>query len=39
MPHDVPFVDEIPLGPTGKDDKKVILAEVKGYKLPFEINR
>ena len=39
MPDDVLFVDEIPLGPTGKIDKKAIRAGLTGYKLPFEVSR
>ena len=39
MPDDVLFVDEIPLGPTGKIDKKAIRAGLEGYKLPFEVTR
>lgn len=39
MPDDVLFVDEIPLGPTGKIDKKAIRAGLEGYKLPFEATR
>jgi fatty-acyl-CoA synthase len=39
MPDDVLFVDEIPLGPTGKIDKKAIRAGLHGYKLPFEVTR
>ena len=36
MPDDILFVDEIPLGPTGKIDKKAIRAGLDGYVLPFE---
>ncbi|KTE32230.1 MULTISPECIES: long-chain-fatty-acid--CoA ligase [unclassified Sphingopyxis] len=39
MPDDVLFVDDIPLGPTGKIDKKAIRAGLEGYKLPFEVSR
>jgi fatty-acyl-CoA synthase len=39
MPDDVLFVDEIPLGPTGKIDKKRIRAGLQGYALPFEVGR
>lgn len=39
MPDDVLFVDEIPLGPTGKIDKKAIRAGLDGYVLPFEAVR
>ena len=39
MPDDVLFVDEIPLGPTGKIDKKRIRASLEGYALPFEVAR
>ena len=35
MPDDVLFVDEVPLGPTGKIDKKAIRARLTGYILPF----
>ncbi|MDB5420409.1 MAG: AMP-dependent synthetase and ligase [Brevundimonas sp.] len=34
MPDDVVFVDDIPLGPTGKVDKKVIRERMKDYRLP-----
>jgi fatty-acyl-CoA synthase len=34
MPDDVVFVDEIPLGATGKIDKKVIRKQFEGYELP-----
>jgi fatty-acyl-CoA synthase len=34
MPDDVVFVDEIPLGATGKIDKKVIRQRFEGYLLP-----
>ncbi len=36
MPDDVLFVDEIPLGPTGKIDKKLIRQRLTGYALPFD---
>ena len=39
MPDDGLFVDEIPLGPTGKIDKKAIRAGLTGYTLPFEVTR
>lgn len=34
MPDDVVFVDDIPLGATGKIDKKVIRKQYEGYRLP-----
>lgn len=34
MPDDVAFVDEIPLGATGKIDKKLIRERMKDYVLP-----
>ncbi|THD64804.1 long-chain-fatty-acid--CoA ligase [Phenylobacterium sp.] len=34
MPDDVVFVDDIPLGATGKIDKKLIRERMKGYVLP-----
>src|SRR5205085_3555646 len=34
MPDDVVFVDDIPLGATGKIDKKLIRQRMKGYVLP-----
>lgn len=34
MPDDVTFVDDIPLGSTGKIDKKVIREQLKDYRLP-----
>ncbi|HEY0053406.1 MAG TPA: long-chain-fatty-acid--CoA ligase [Caulobacteraceae bacterium] len=34
MPDDVVQVDDIPLGPTGKIDKKVIRERFKDYRLP-----
>ena len=39
MPDDILFVDTIPLGPTGKIDKKAIRAGLEGYELPFEVTR
>jgi fatty-acyl-CoA synthase len=36
MPDDVMFVDEIPLGATGKIDKKLIRQRLTGYSLPFD---
>ncbi len=36
MPDDVVFVDEIPLGPTGKIDKKLLRQRLTGYALPFD---
>jgi fatty-acyl-CoA synthase len=36
MPDDVVFVDEIPLGSTGKIDKKLLRQRLTGYRLPFE---
>ncbi|MFC5798743.1 long-chain-fatty-acid--CoA ligase [Sphingopyxis terrae] len=39
MPDDIVFVDAIPLGPTGKIDKKAIRAGLEGYELPFEVSR
>jgi fatty-acyl-CoA synthase len=36
MPDDVLFVDEIPLGATGKIDKKLIRQRLTGYELPFD---
>jgi fatty-acyl-CoA synthase len=36
MPDDVVFVDEIPLGPTGKIDKKRLRERLTGYRLPFD---
>jgi fatty-acyl-CoA synthase len=35
MPDDVLFVDEVPLGATGKIDKKLIRSRLEGYTLPF----
>jgi fatty-acyl-CoA synthase len=34
MPDDVMFVDDIPLGATGKIDKKLIRQRIEGYVLP-----
>ena len=34
MPDDVVFVDDIPLGATGKIDKKVVREQLKDYVLP-----
>jgi fatty-acyl-CoA synthase len=34
MPDDVVFVDDIPLGATGKVDKKLIRERLKDYRLP-----
>ncbi|GGE03694.1 hypothetical protein GCM10011529_07660 [Polymorphobacter glacialis] len=39
MPDDVLFVEVIPLGPTGKIDKRAIRASLQGYELPFEVAR
>jgi fatty-acyl-CoA synthase len=39
MPDDVLFVDEIPLGATGKIDKKLIRQRIAGYSLPFAAAR
>ena len=39
MPDDVQFVDEIPLGATGKIDKKLIRSRLEGYALPFDATR
>jgi fatty-acyl-CoA synthase len=33
-PDDVVFVDDIPLGATGKIDKKVLRQQFESYKLP-----
>ncbi len=35
MPDDVVFADEVPLGATGKIDKRRIRESLKGYALPF----
>ncbi|PKB13428.1 fatty-acyl-CoA synthase [Novosphingobium kunmingense] len=37
MPDDVLIVPSIPLGPTGKIDKKEIRAGLTGYTLPFDV--
>jgi fatty-acyl-CoA synthase len=37
MPDDVLFVDEIPLGATGKIDKKLIRQRLTSYALPFDV--
>ena len=34
MPDDVVFVDDIPLGATGKIDKKLLRERLKDYRLP-----
>jgi fatty-acyl-CoA synthase len=34
MPDDVVFVDDIPLGATGKIDKKTLRERMKDYQLP-----
>jgi len=34
MPDDVVFVDDIPLGATGKIDKKVLREQLRDYRLP-----
>ena len=34
LPDDVVFVEDIPLGATGKIDKKVLRARYEGYRLP-----
>jgi fatty-acyl-CoA synthase len=36
MPDDVQFVDDIPLGATGKIDKKILRETFKDYRLPTE---
>ena len=36
MPDDVLFVDEIPLGATGKIDKRLLRQRLSGYSLPFD---
>ncbi|MBL8554861.1 MAG: long-chain-fatty-acid--CoA ligase [Phenylobacterium sp.] len=36
MPDDVLFVDDIPLGATGKIDKKLLRQRLTGYALPFD---
>ena len=35
-PDDVQFVDDIPLGATGKIDKKILRDKFKDYRLPTE---
>jgi fatty-acyl-CoA synthase len=35
MPDDVVFVDDIPLGATGKIDKKLVRERLKDYRLPI----
>ncbi|MGV9010190.1 long-chain-fatty-acid--CoA ligase [Brevundimonas sp.] len=37
MPDDVVFVDDIPLGATGKVDKKLIRERLKDYRLPMAV--
>ncbi|CAN5129558.1 N/A [soil metagenome] len=37
MPDDVVFVDDIPLGATGKVDKKLIRERMKDYRLPTTV--
>ena len=37
MPDDVVFVDDIPLGATGKIDKKLLRERLKDYRLPTAI--
>ncbi len=37
MPDDVVFVDDIPLGATGKIDKKLLRERMKDYKLPSAV--
>jgi fatty-acyl-CoA synthase len=39
MPDDVLFIDTIPLGPTGKIDKRTIRVSLIDYALPFEAAR
>ncbi len=38
MPDDVVFVDDIPLGATGKIDKKLVREQLKDYRLPTAVN-
>ena len=38
MPDDVLFVDEIPLGPTGKIDKKLLRTRLTDFALPFDLS-
>ncbi|MBU2377927.1 MAG: long-chain-fatty-acid--CoA ligase [Alphaproteobacteria bacterium] len=37
MPDDVVFVDDIPLGATGKIDKKLVREQLKDYRLPTAV--
>ena len=37
MPDDVVFVDDIPLGATGKIDKKLVRERLKDYRLPTTV--
>jgi fatty-acyl-CoA synthase len=37
MPDDVVFVEDIPLGATGKIDKKVIRKQYEAYVLPTAV--
>lgn len=37
MPDDVVFLEDIPLGVTGKIDKKLVREQMKGYALPIQI--
>jgi len=37
MPDDVVFVDDIPLGATGKIDKKLVRERMKDYRLPTAV--
>lgn len=37
MPDDVVFVDDIPLGATGKIDKKTLREQLKDYRLPTAV--
>jgi fatty-acyl-CoA synthase len=37
MPDDVVFVDDIPLGATGKIDKKIVREKLKDYQLPTAV--
>ena len=39
MPDDVMFVDDIPLGPTGKTDKKALRLTLADYELPAEASQ
>jgi fatty-acyl-CoA synthase len=38
MPDDVVFVDDIPLGATGKIDKKILRERFKDHKLPEPVS-